>query len=112
MNSTVTFKNLGFLDSRSIEQAAGILWAAHRHAKQSVEMFGESEAEVRERLARPHAFTLLDPGADQVARAGLLPGQDQGLRERPRTSGVVYSLGDFHPVGSATHGCNTPSPRQ
>ena len=64
--STVTFKNLDLLDSRSIEQAAGILWAAHRHAKQSVELFGESEAEVRERLARPHAFTLNDPNAEVV----------------------------------------------
>lgn len=66
MSSTVTFKNLDLLDSRSVEQAVGILWAAHRHAKQSVEMFGESEAEVRERLARPRAFTLLDPNTEMT----------------------------------------------
>lgn len=59
--STMTFKNLDLLDSRSVEQAVGILWAAHRHAKQAVELFGESEASVRERLARiPHTYTLLD----------------------------------------------------
>ena len=59
--STMTFKNLDPLDSRSVEQAVGILWAAHHHAKQAVELFGESEASVRERLARiPHTYTLLD----------------------------------------------------
>jgi len=59
--STMTFKNLDLLDSRSVEQAVGILWAAHRHAKQAVELFGESEASVRERLARfLHTYTLLD----------------------------------------------------
>lgn len=64
MNSTVTFKNLDILDSRSVEQAVGILWALHRHAKQSVELLGEGEAEVRERLTHPHAFTLLDPNTN------------------------------------------------
>lgn len=59
--STMTFKSIDPLDSRSIEQAVGILWAAHRHAKQSVEMFGESAAGVRERLARtPFTYTLPD----------------------------------------------------
>jgi len=62
--STVTFKNLDLLDSRSVEQAVGTLWAAHRHAKQSVELFGESETEVRGRLAAPRAFTLLDPDTE------------------------------------------------
>jgi hypothetical protein len=70
MSSTVTFKNLDILDSRSVEQAAGILWAAHRHAKQSVELFGESEAEVRERLARPHTFTLHDTHAEVAVEDG------------------------------------------
>lgn len=64
--STVIFKNLDLLDSRSVEQAVGILWAAHRHAKQSVEMFGESEADVRERLAASRAFTLLDPNTETM----------------------------------------------
>jgi hypothetical protein len=66
MNSTVTFKNLDLLDSRSVEQAVGILWAAHRQAKQCVELFGQSEAEVREQFSRPRTFTLTDPNADTL----------------------------------------------
>ncbi len=61
--TTTTFKSIDFLDSRSVEQAVGILWALHRHAKQSVELLGQSEAEVREQYARSRTFTLTDPNA-------------------------------------------------
>ncbi len=64
--SSVTFNSVDFLDSRSVEQAVGILWAAHRQAKQCVELFGQSESEVREQFSLPRTFTLIDPNTDTI----------------------------------------------
>jgi hypothetical protein len=70
MDGTVTFKNVNLLDSRSVDHAVGILWELHRHAKQSVELLGHSEAEVREQYARTHTFTIVDPNANLTVEDG------------------------------------------
>ncbi len=49
--SKVTLNNIDFLDSRSVEIATGILWAAHRQAKINVELFSLSEEEVRDQFS-------------------------------------------------------------
>lgn len=69
---SVTFKDVDFLDSRTIENAVRLLWAIHRHAKYSVELFGEPEEEVRERHEKHRTYsvrldeTLLDEEGKEV----------------------------------------------
>ena len=56
---SVTFNGIDFLDSRSVEHAAGLLWAVHRNAKISVELLRQKEQEVRDTVNnRDRTFSM------------------------------------------------------